>query len=136
MSEQTEQTEPEPQNEPHGNSEAAKWRRQLRETETERDALRGRLDQRDRQDIERLATQQLVNPSDLWMVSSIDKMRAEDGTIDMARAEAELQRVVTERPHWAARPPVDLHQGVRENVETQPPPPSFGEALLDAKGGE
>jgi len=62
--------------------------------------------------VDRLAADKLADPADLWLSSSLDKMRAEDCTIDMAAAEAELQRVVTEHPHWAKPEPSrrpDLH---------------------------
>jgi len=136
------QTDPnEPQNEPQTpspNSEAAKYRRERNAAREERDAFRSRLDARDRQDVDQLAADKLADPEDLWMVSSLDKMRAEDGTIDMTMAEAELQRVVTEHPHWAKPEPVrlpDFHQGVRQTIDRQRPP-SFGEAAKKALGGE
>ncbi|MEJ7783808.1 MAG: hypothetical protein WKF96_03325 [Solirubrobacteraceae bacterium] len=127
----------EPQNEPegHGNSEAAKWRRQLRETETERDGLRSQLDDRDRRDVEKMAAERLADPSDFWHGTTVDELRAEDGTIDVGKAEAELTKLIKAKPHYAAPVRVDLHQGVRQDVD-RVEPPSFGDALRRETRGE
>ena len=118
-------------------SEAANRRRALRATEAERDALRARLDERDRQDVERMATDRLADPGDLWLSTSLDAMRADDGTIDMEKADAELQRVLSEKPHWRTPEPValpDLHGGATRGVPEPPAPPSFGETVKKAVG--
>ncbi len=56
--------------------------------------------------------------------------------VDLDRAEAEVQRVVTEKPHWGRieRRMPNLHQG---NVGTAEPPrpPSFGETIKKALRG-
>lgn len=111
--------------------EAAARRRALREVEAERDGLRSRLDDSDRREVERLAAERLVEPSDLWLATSIEAMRAEDGTIDMDRARAELARVEQEKPHWR-KPSMNLHQGAREPAP--PAGPSFGDAVKKAIG--
>src|ERR1700758_3047520 len=46
--------------------EAAKYRRRLRETEAERDALRGRVETMQRNEIQRMAADRLADPADLW----------------------------------------------------------------------
>jgi len=125
----------EPENDPqgHGNAEAAKWRRQLRETETERDQLRSRVDQHDRADVERLVAERLADPSDFWHGTTVDELRDEAGAIDVGKAEAELTKLLRAKPHYAARQLPDLHQGVRQTADRQEPP-SFGEALRSQRG--
>ncbi|MFP5364351.1 MAG: hypothetical protein ACLGI5_16650 [Thermoleophilia bacterium] len=108
-----------------GNAEAAKWRRQLRAEEAKTATLSARLDARDREHVERLAAERFTDPSDVWHATSLDAMRAEDGTIDLQRAEAELARVRKEHPNWVVPPP-DVHQGAREPAAQ---PPSFGAML-------
>jgi hypothetical protein len=124
------------------NSEAAKWRRQLRGVEVERDQLAARLDAADRREVERLAADRFQDPRDVFAVTSIDAMRAEDGTVDSEKVEAELTRIATDRPHWVKPPPApepetppwpDVHHGPRASPE--PPPPSFGEMLRDQGRG-
>lgn len=59
---QTEDTSEPPEG---GNSEAAKYRRRLRDTETERDTLRGQVEALQRAEVERLAGH-LTQPSAIW----------------------------------------------------------------------
>ena len=115
-------------------SEAKQRRLALRSTEAERDAFKARVDEYDRREVERLATERLADPADLWLSTSLDAMRAEDGTIDMEKADAELQRVLAEKPHWRKpeRSMPNMHQGARESVERQAP--SFGQAVKRALG--
>ena len=114
--------------------EAAMRRRQLRETEAERDALRQRLDERDRADVERLAGERFTDPRDVWAVTGLDELRADDGTIDMEKVKAEFSRIEKDRPHWrkSANPMPDLHAGARPQA---PEPPSFGATVKKALGG-
>lgn len=113
--------------------EAAQRRRQLREVEAERDTLRARLDDHDRRDVERLAADVLADPRDVWISSSLDQMRAGDGTLDRERVTAELKRVADEKPHWRKpSPPMpDFHAGARRPA---PEPPSFGAAAKQSIG--
>ncbi|MEJ7785571.1 MAG: hypothetical protein WKF96_12270 [Solirubrobacteraceae bacterium] len=131
--------EPEPeQTERTGNAEAAKYRRQLRGVEAERDQLRTRLDDRDRHDVEKLAANRFTDVRDVWSLTSLDDMRSEDGLISLEKAQAEFSRIEQDRPHWVKQPEekpepaprLNLHQGARTSV--QDAGPSFGQAL---KGG-
>ena len=123
-----------PENEPaNPNAEAAKWRRRLRDTEAERDRLRAWKDDQQRGEIERKATERLASPADLWLASSPDAMRDDEGQIVQAKVDAELARVLEERPHWAKQPErsyPDLHQGPRASEPA--PPPSIGQAFKKA----
>jgi hypothetical protein len=64
--------------------EAASYRRRLRETEGERDDLRGRLEGYEREHVERIAGDAgLQVPSDVWTFgASLDTLRGDDGAID------------------------------------------------------
>jgi hypothetical protein len=117
-------------------SEAANRRRALRAMEAERDSLRERLDDRDRADVERLAAAQLADPGDLWLSTSLDELRGEDGLVDMDRARGQLERLLEQKPHWRKaepKPMPDLHQGPRLPVE--PAGPSFGKSVKRALRG-
>ncbi len=116
-------------------NEAKQRRLALRAVEIERDDLRAWREARERQDVEAMAADRLNDPADLWFATSLDAMRAEDGTIDLDRAAAEMDRLLSEKPHWTkSEPPSmpDLHQGVRLSV---PEPPSFGQAVRKALRG-
>jgi hypothetical protein len=121
-----------------GNAEAAKWRRQLREAEAERDALRARLDDTHRVMVETEAAVRFVEPRDVWALTSIDALRGDDGLVDLERVQAEFDRIEQDRPHWRKQPEPEpqpngfpeMHQGARATPE--PPPPSFGNQLQRA----
>lgn len=112
--------------------EAKKRRLALREVEGERDALRERLDVHDRREVERRAAERLAEPTDVWLASSLDAMRGDDGALDDQKVGAELGRITKERPHWM-RPFPEVHQGPRDSVE--PEKPSFGATVKKALGG-
>ncbi len=122
--------------------EAASRRRALREVEADRDQelsdrdvvidqLKARVETIDREAVEKIAGESFNEPSDVWLLSSLDQMRAEDGTLNPEKIDAELARVVGERPHWAAPSALDvnLHAGPRSAVEE---PDSFGRRLKGA----
>lgn len=69
--------------------EAASRRRELRTVEKERDALRGRVDLLDRQEVERLVSPSLADPSDLWSGVELAELRGEDGDRDHGAQEDE-----------------------------------------------
>ncbi|MEV0711470.1 hypothetical protein [Nocardia aurea] len=112
---ETSETESEQQ---PGNREAAKYRRQLRSTETERDALRERVTTYERTEVERLAADRLADPSDLWTGGAdLESLRSEDGAIDPEKVRKAVDSVLESHPHWqrgsrAARPPAgSLYSG-------------------------
>lgn len=80
-----------------GNREAARYRKQLRETETERDQLRERLDTMHRAEVERLAGAVLSKPSGLWAAGvQVADLLAEDGTVDRSKVEAAAKQAAAE----------------------------------------
>ena len=65
--------------------EASRYRRRLRETEAERDALAGNVDALRRQIVEGLVTDKgrLGNPATLWETgTTLEELLTEDGTVD------------------------------------------------------
>lgn len=65
--------------------EAARYRRQLREAEAERDELRGQVETLRRAQAEKLAQAQGLTAAALWSSGvSLEDLTAEDGTIDPA----------------------------------------------------
>jgi len=111
-------------------AEAASRRRQLREVEGERDQLLARVDRHDRAQVELLAAGQLVDASDIWIVTNLDELRGEDGAIDREKVKAQVDDALVKKPHWSKPsgvPNADhFHAGARAPV---PEPPSFGASL-------
>lgn len=73
--------------------EAAKYRRQLRDTEAQRDALAARLETAHRREVDRMLSEGVLNPATgkqvslaipdaLWLVTSMDKLLDADGNLD------------------------------------------------------
>ncbi|PPJ24147.1 hypothetical protein C5E45_28280 [Nocardia nova] len=107
-------TEGEGEQADRGNREAARYRRQLRDTEAERDALRERITGYERAEAERLAADVLTDPADLWAAGvKLDDLRSEDGALDAEKVTAAVAGIAEARPHWR-RPPTprpDRRQG-------------------------
>lgn len=80
-------------------SEAAKYRRRLREAEAERDALRDRLDGANRREAERIASAHLAQADDLFAFDTrIDDLIGDDGLIDAERVETACVALIEARP--------------------------------------
>ena len=72
--------------EPKTDREAAKYRRQLRDTEAERDRLLSQVEGYHRAEFERLASSRLIDGSDVWAGGlQLDDVLADDGSVDPAR---------------------------------------------------
>ena len=87
---ETETATSEPVEQPkNANSEAAKYRTQLRAAEAERDTLTGRLEQAHRTMVETIASKHLAKPEALWMSGAqIEDMLDGDGNIDSEKVTA------------------------------------------------
>ncbi|MEU7764355.1 hypothetical protein AB0B25_04450 [Nocardia sp. NPDC049190] len=100
-----------------GNREAAKYRRQLRDTEAERDSLRERVTTYERAEVERLVADHLADPADLWVSGvELDALRGKDGAIDQDKVKTAVAELLEQRPHWQKRlkplaPPASLVSG-------------------------
>ncbi|MCD0181638.1 hypothetical protein [Micrococcus luteus] len=113
-----------------GNREAAKYRTRLRETEAERDTVRGQLDaahatveRLQRALVETTAASDLVDPADLWRHGGVEvsELLADDGTPDPEKVSAVVSDILAERRHLARprTPRPDMTQG---GTGTPPPP--------------
>lgn len=87
---------------PGSNREAAKYRRKLRDTEAERDALRTRLEHVQRGEVERIATTHLRDGTDVWRDGAqLADLLDENGNVDTDKV-SELGRQLTQaHPHWS-----------------------------------
>jgi hypothetical protein len=93
----TEETTGAPAGSTSSGAEAAGYRRRLRETETERDALAARVTELRTAEVERIAGERLARAGDL--VELLDDV----GLIDTARLGAALDTMLEARPYLARR---------------------------------
>lgn len=136
-------TEAEATEQPKGNREAAKYRTQLRDTEsklaeahTTSEALQNKLGTLNRMFVEHLAATGLKDPADLWRYGAdLEAMLTDEGTPDPEKVTAAVQDLLTERPHLTSRPTPkpDPSQGARgaNPIGTKDP---VGDALSAAMG--
>lgn len=102
----TEPTTTEPDEQPKGPAaEAARYRRQLRDTEGERDGLRTRVETFQRRDAERVAAEHLADPGDLFTVGGVQlaDLLDEDGEVDHERVTEAARAVIATRPGLGAK---------------------------------
>lgn len=83
-----------------GNGEAARRRRQLRDTEAERDTLAGHLERHRLRDLERAAGEILAEPGDLLALGGqdLDAFVGESGDVDADAVRAAARALVDTRP--------------------------------------
>jgi hypothetical protein len=93
--------------------EAASYRRRLRETETERDQLRERVQSYERDHVERIAADAgLQVPGDIWTFgATLDTLRDDDGSIDHDAVDGLVKEIVKDRPGLQAQPIGDIGIG-------------------------
>lgn len=85
----------EPDNAANPNQEAAKYRRKLRDTETERDQLRDRVTGFQRAEVERLAAGRITNPAALWAAGvELESLLGPDGNPDPVKVQDAAQRAI------------------------------------------
>lgn len=106
------QTDADPGDDQAPNREAAAYRRRLRDTETERDALAGRVEALQRREAERIAGEHLADPTDLWLLDDDLGALLTDGDVDLTKVVAAAKAITATRPRLAAAP-LDLGQGAR-----------------------
>lgn len=115
--------------------EAAKYRRQLRAAETERDQLRDQLGELRRGEVERLAAGQLTNPDDLFALGSVsvDELLDDAGQVNAEAVSARIAEVLKVRPYLAL-PKLSSSSADQGRREHAPGPPSFSALFRDRKG--
>ncbi len=107
--------------------EAARYRRSLRESETERDGLRGRVEAMQRAEVERVAAKDLATPTDLWMTGAVlGDLLDDDGNVDQAKVTDAVKAVLTDRPGWRRQSAPSFDGGVRATA------PDLGPTWHDA----
>ncbi|SHT24389.1 Uncharacterised protein [Mycobacteroides abscessus subsp. abscessus] len=97
--------------------EAAKYRRQLRDAEAqrdqiavERDQLGERLAAMQRREAETLAREHLADGADMWRDGlELSAILGDDGDLDPAKVTAAAKAARKAHPHWAATPPRKGH---------------------------
>ncbi len=101
--------------------EAARYRRSLREAETERDGLRGRVEAMQKAEVERLVAGDLAMPTDLWLTgASLPDLLDDDGDVDPAKVADAVTAVLTERPGLRRLTHPNFDGGVRTAAPTGP----------------
>lgn len=108
-------------------SEAAKYRRRLRETEQQRDQLSQRVERFQHADVERQVADRLAQPDDLFRfgVTLADVLDG-DGNVESGLVETALLGLLDARPGLAKqsvqqqRRPVPLGQGRQQQVAPGP----------------
>ncbi|WP_324666444.1 Hypothetical protein MUW33_2786 [Mycobacterium canetti] len=114
LSEQSAPHSPQPQPEQpaasqreSANSEAARWRVQLRKTEAERDALAERVTGYQRRECEALVADMLEVPADLWDVGKAELagFYGENDAVDADAVRAAAQALLDTRPGLAKTKP-------------------------------
>jgi hypothetical protein len=105
---------------PGDGREAAKYRRQLRETEAERDTLSSRVEAMQKREVERLAAVDLATPADMWLTgTALPDLLDDEGHVDAAKVGDTIQRIIEGRPSWRAAPvPPSFDGGARATVPT------------------
>lgn len=111
------------------NREAAKYRRRLREAETERDTLAGRVETLQRREVERHAADRLAQPSDLFTVAGValPELLDDAGDVDPGKVDEAVQTLLSDRPGLSRHVrTLDLGQGRRGDPT---PTTSWGDVL-------
>jgi hypothetical protein len=112
--------------------EAASYRRRLRETESERDSLRERLERYERDHVERIAADAgLQVPADVWQFgASLDTLRDDEGGIDHDAVDGLVKEIVSDRPGLQAQVVGDLGIGRGAAAAGTPIAPEVGLSAL------
>jgi hypothetical protein len=107
------------------NSEAARYRVQLREAEAQRDALAERVTAYQKRECEAIVANLLDVPGDLWEVGQADvaTFYNDDGTLNEAELQAATGALIDQRPRLG-KPPGPRHQNFGQF--TKPPAGTVG----------
>jgi len=98
------------------NREAAKYRRQLRETETRAAALAERLEGMQRREVETQIADDLATPADIWLTdANLQEMLNDDGLVDPEKVKTSVAAVLDQRPSWRRITAASFDGGVRES---------------------
>lgn len=112
--------------------EAAKYRRQLREVEGERDTLRAQLDAMRRAAVDAMADAAKVKPAALWASGAqLDDLLDEAGVVDPAKVTAAIAAARTSLgiPATPYAPPAAGQGNVGRSIYDGKPEPRFADAF-------
>lgn len=119
----------EPEEEPTTNRREARYRRQLRDTEAERDQLAQQLEALRRDSAEAIARRTIAEPAGLWAAGvTVEALLAEDGTVDADKVTAAAEDART-RLGLAAAPRRGLVVPSEGSSPRPTPTPSFEDAF-------
>jgi len=106
-----------------GHGEAARYRRRLRDTESDLAGLTARVDRIETAHVERLAAARLADGSDLLALGGVDldALRGDDGEIDDQLVEQAVTALLTARPGFAKPPRLPGFDGGQRTDITTPP---------------
>ncbi len=109
--------------------EAAKYRRRLREAETERDRLAEQVVSLQRAEVERLAMAGDLRPAALWASGAeLAGLLGDDGTVDAAKVTAAIE--AAREQLGIPKPPVGPRVPREGRSLGRPPKPSGKEAMI------
>lgn len=109
------------------NSEAARYRRKLRETEGQLEQARTQLEALQRQHVESLLTATGVRPDAVWAVADLVDLVDQTGAVD---AEAVAAAVETARQKFGIAPiSKGVHVPAAGKAPSGPPPPTLADAF-------
>lgn len=124
------------------NREAAKYRRQLRDVEAQRDQLGERLAAMQQSQAETLAREHLADGADIWRDGlELSAVLDNDGNLDPAKVAAAAKATRTAHPHWAAPQP---HKVIKRNQfasgatgrQLHDPAPTSWQKVLNTRLGD
>jgi hypothetical protein len=117
--------------EPSPNSEAARYRMRLRETEAERDQLAERLTGYQRKECEAAVADLLDVPADLWDVglAAAGQFYTEAGELDEGQIRAAAGALLEERPRLAKAPETPSFWGQTSGPATPSSGPSWADVI-------
>jgi hypothetical protein len=121
--------------EPEVSARDERYREQLRESEADRDKLRGLLESAQRAEIARLASPMLADPADLYRDNvSVADLLDDNGSVDPAKVDSAVSGVLEQHAHWASSRAVfrgELRSGATARL-IAPTAPSFRDAFAPA----
>lgn len=101
--------------------EAARHRTAARDAEAERDTLRQRVETLQRREVERMVAGRLAVPNDIWRFGvELPELLDDDSDVSEDKVREAVDALAAERPNLTARKRVDLGQGNRSSLSTQP----------------
>lgn len=78
-----------------------RYRREAREAQAERDALRSVVDRYRTAVVERIAGEALFNGADLFLTTDLASLLDDEGSVDEEKVRAATLAAIKDRPHWA-----------------------------------